>query len=100
MKQFERKIIDQFSLLDELNNDSSSWHDVRSFPDSITARRMIRLADFAADNPKRWHATKMWHLHNLDADYIAVALKVSKATVYRFLQPVRLDADDDYPDIF
>ena len=45
-------------LLRDLSRDRSNWTDVRHYPDTVTLRRMIRLADFAAQN-QTMHAHKI-----------------------------------------
>ena len=48
-------------LLRDLSRDRSNWIDVRHYPDTVTLRRMIRLADFAAQNPTRWQVIRLKH---------------------------------------
>ena len=90
--------LNQFELLDALNRESSNWRNIRNFPDTITCRRMLRLANFAAANPRRWTATYYWHILELDAETIAARLNVSLRTVYNDLRPIRLDEEDCPPE--
>lgn len=91
--------VNQYELLDELNRDESSWDDVKSYPSTITARRMIRLANFAAGQPKRWRAIYLHHVVGLDREMIAVDLKVSERQLARYLEPVNFADPDDFPDV-
>ncbi len=90
--------LNQFELLDELNRETSNWRNIRNFPDTITCRRMLRLANFAAANPRRWTVTYYWHILDLDAETIAARLNVSLRTVYNDLRPIRLDSEDLPPE--
>lgn len=91
-------LFDQSEILHELSNDRSSWTDVRHYPDTITLRRMIRLADFAAKYPLRWKAMRLRHYNQqMTQQQIADELGVSQAAVAEYLRPFDLSDPDDYP---
>ena len=52
-------MLSQFQILAELAADRSSWLDIRHYPPTVTCRRMLRLADFAAAEPSRWNTCHM-----------------------------------------
>ena len=53
----EPKRLDQYAVLAELAADRSTWIDIRAYPSTVVCRMMIALADWAADEPERWHAS-------------------------------------------
>lgn len=86
------------TLLDELGGERSSWIDVAHYPDTLTLRRMLRLADFAAENPARWRVIRLaYECPELSYAEIGVILGISQATVCRHLAPVNLALPEDYP---
>ena len=86
-------------LLRDLSRDRSNWTDVRHYPDTVTLRRMIRLADFAAQNPTRWQAIRLKHeCPGMTQTEIARVLRISQSAVSEYLKPVDLARPDDYPE--
>jgi len=87
------------TLLGDLSRERSNWIDVRHYPDTVTLRRMIRLADFAAQNPVRWQVIRLKHdFPEMTQTDIAKTLRISQTTVSEHLAPVDLSRPDDYPD--
>ncbi len=86
-------------LLEEFSQNRSSWIDIRRYPDSITLRRMIRLADFAAANPVRWQVIRLkYTCPEMTQQEIALALGISQQLVSDHLRPINLAQPDDYPE--
>ena len=86
--------MDQFEVMSELYSDRSNWVDVRHYPSTVTCRRMLRLADFAAADPARWSSCRMaFEVPELSYRELAVARGVSHTTIMRHLEPVELDRE-------
>ena len=88
--------MDQFEVMSELYNDRSNWVDVRHYPSTVTCRRMLRLADFAAADPARWGSCRMaFEVPELSYRELAVARGVSHTTIMRHLAKAEVgDAGD------
>lgn len=91
--------VSPLELLRDLSRDRSNWVDMRHYPDTVTLRRMIRLADFVAQNPARWQAIRLRHeCPTMTQAEIAQVLRVSQSAVSEYLKPVDLARPDDYPE--
>ena len=88
--------MDQFEVMSELYSDRSNWVDVRHYPSTVTCRRMLRLADFAAADPARWNSCRMaFEVPELSYRELAVARGVSHTTIMRHLAKAEVgDAGD------
>ena len=88
--------MDQFEVMSELYSDRSNWVDVRHYPSTVTCRRMLRLADFAAADPARWGSCRMaFEVPDLSYRELAVARGVSHTTIMRHLAKAEVgDAGD------
>lgn len=88
--------MDQFEVMSELFADRSNWVDVRHYPSTVTCRRMLRLADFAAADPARWGSCRMaFEVPELSYRELAVARGVSHTTIMRHLAKAEVgDAGD------
>lgn len=81
----------------ELFADRSSWVDIRHYPDTVTCRRMLRLADFAAADPARWSSCRMaFEVPELSRLELAVARGVSVRTLQRHLAQQDLSDAGDF----
>ena len=89
--------MDQFEVMRELFTDRSSWADIRHYPDTVTCRRMLRLADFAAADPARWSSCRMaFEVPELSRPELAVARGVSVRTLQRHLAQQDLSDAGDF----
>ncbi len=89
--------MDQFEVMTELYRDRSSWMDVRHYPDTVTCRRMLRLADFAAADPARWGSCRLaFEVPELSRPELAVARGISVRTLQRHLVQQDLSDAGDY----
>ncbi len=78
-------------FLDELQFDISSWFSVDQYPDSLTCRNMVWLADFAAEKPEIWKTAKMAFYHpQLTQEELGKRLSVSSATIGNRLRDAKL----------
>ena len=86
----------QFDIMSELAADRSSWVDIRLYPPTVLCRRLIRLVDFAAEDPKRWRTCRLVHeAPELSYREVGTILGISMRTVMRHIMPVDLAARDD-----
>ena len=89
--------MDQFEVMGELFADRSSWADIRRYPDTVTCRRMLRLADFAAADPARWSSCRMaFEVPELSRPELAVARGISVRTLQRHLAQQELSDAGDF----
>lgn len=87
----------QFDILNQLAADRSSWFDVAHYPTMTLCRRIVRLADFAADDRARWIATRMaFECPELNHRELAVALGSAAQIIAGRLAPVNLADRCDY----
>jgi len=90
-------VISQFDIMAELAADRSSWYDVRHYPATVTCRRMLRLADFAAAEPGRWDTCRMsWECPELSYREIAALTGRGMSVVQRHVAPVDLSDPGDF----
>jgi len=86
-----------FDILAELAADRSTWFDVRHYPPTVTCRRMLRLADFAAADPARWSTCRMaFEVPELSREELAAARGVAVRTIQRHLEPIDLEDRGDF----
>ena len=91
--------MDQFEVMSELYSDRSNWVDVRHYPSTVTCRRMLRLADFAAADPARWGSCRMaFEVPELSYRALAVARGVSHTTIMRHLAKAEVGDAGDFTD--
>ncbi len=82
-------LINQYDALQICAEDSASWYDMRNFPGLDVCRLILLLADFAAENPLRWKATRLrMEAPELGMEELRIALATSRATLYRHLRPI------------
>ncbi len=94
---FQQVNIKQFC--GQLSRERSTWTDIKHYPSTITLRRMIRLADFVAEDPKRWKTIRLhFERPELSQEDLAKVLRISQAKVSLYLQDINLATPDDYPD--
>ena len=91
--------MDQFEVMAELYSDRSNWVDVKHYPSTVTCRRMLRLADFAAADPARWSSCRMaFEVPELSYRELAVARGVSHTTIMRHLAKAEVGDAGDFTD--
>ncbi|MGF0039018.1 winged helix-turn-helix transcriptional regulator [Victivallis vadensis] len=91
--------MDQFEVMSELYSDRSNWADIRHYPSTVTCRRMLRLADFAAADPARWSSCRMaFEVPELSYRELAVARGVSHTTIMRHLAKAEVGDAGDFTD--
>lgn len=91
--------MDQFEVMSELYSDRSNWVDVKHYPSTVTCRRMLRLADFAAADPARWGSCRMaFEVPELSYRELAVARGVSHTTIMRHLAKAEVGDAGDFTD--
>lgn len=92
-----RRQLSQFELLAGLAADRSGWTDVRHYPDTVTCRRFLRLADWAAADPRRWRTCRLaYECPELSFREIAAVLGFSLGTVQRHVAPADLSDPADF----
>jgi len=96
-----RDLLSQHDMLALFDRDRSSWEDMRHYPDSVTCRRILRFADWAARFPKNYHAARMYYeIPELSFRELAAVLGWPESTLRLRLAPVTcIDDPDDYSDI-
>ena len=84
-------------ILELANLDLSRWRgytQLNDWPDTLTMRRTIALADFSAVQPKRWFCNKMHYLcPKMTQAEIAFRLGISPSLVSSYLQPFEIQED-------
>ena len=53
-----RPQLSQHDCLALFDRDRSTWEEVKFFPDTVTCRRMLRFADWAANFPQNYYAAR------------------------------------------
>ena len=96
-----RPRLTQHQMLALFDRDRSSWYDVRHFPDSVTCRRILRFADWAARFPRHYQAARRcYEAPELSFRELAVMLGWPESTLRLRLSPVTsIDDVEDYSDI-
>ena len=91
--------MDQFEVMSEIFADRSNWVDVKHYPSTVSCRRMLRLADFAAADPARWGSCRMaFEVPELSYRELAVARGVSHTTIMRHLAKAEVGDAGDFTD--
>jgi len=90
-------VLSQFQILAELAADRSSWLDIRHYPPTVTCRRMLRLADFAAAEPSRWNTCHMsWECPELSFRDIAAITGRGMSVVQKHVAAIDLSDAGDF----
>lgn len=85
------------ALFAALNADRSGWIDLRSYPSTVVCRRMLRLADWAAEFPRRYAICRMsWECPELSFAEIAVLRETTMEQVCKAVAAVEFDDPDDF----
>ena len=96
-----RPRLTQHQMLALFDRDRSSWYDVRHFPDSVTCRRILRFADWAARFPRHYQAARRcYEAPELSFREIAVMLGWPESSLrLRLADVTSIDDVEDYSDI-
>ncbi len=88
--------IEMADLLDCAGRDPASWR-AGDLPSTPTLRYLILGMDFASREPRRWRTWRArYQFPDLSQEDLAVMLGITKRTVIRHLQPVRLAEVDEF----
>ena len=83
--------LSQFDILGQLAADRSSWITGDDYPSTVICRRIISLADWAAENPERWRVSRLsFECPELSNSELAAALDLPELQINRFLAPADL----------
>ena len=95
-----RPLLNQYNMLALFDRDRSSWSDLRHYPDTVTCRRMLRFADWAAKFPKHYEtARRVYEAPELSLREAAAVAGVSWTTFRERMKPTfEIDDKQDYSD--
>jgi len=89
--------LSQFDILRQCEADASSWYSIDAYPSMTLCRRIVKLADFASEDARRWQACRMRHeCPELTLSELAIALGSNALHVARRLESVNLADRCDY----
>lgn len=89
--------LSQFQIMAELAVDRSTWADVQHYPATVTCRRLLRLADFAAAEPARWGTCLVaWECPELSFAEVAAITGRTMTQVQRHVAPADLSDREDF----
>ena len=93
-----RQLLNQYNMLALFDCDRSNWEDLRHFPDTVTCRRMLRFADWAAKYPKQYEAAlRCYILPELSLREIANIMQTAWTTFRKRMEPVYvIDDPEDF----
>ena len=93
-----RQLLNQYNMLALFDRDRSNWEDLRHFPDTVTCRRMLRFADWAAKFPKHYEAAlRCYMLPELSLREIANIMQTAWTTFRKRMKPVySIDDPEDF----
>lgn len=90
--------MNQFDIMAELAADSSSWIDIAHYPPTSLCRKILLLADFAADDPLRWNVCRTLFEHpELSRREISALFSSGTSTIQRKTTPVPIGDGDPLP---
>ena len=89
-----RQLLNQYNMLALFDRDRSSWSDLRHYPDTVTCRRMLRFADWAAKFPKHYEtARRVYEAPELSLREVAIFAGIPWTT-FRERMAVTTQIDD------
>ena len=89
-----RQLLNQYNMLALFDRDRSSWSDLRHYPDTVTCRRMLRFADWAAKFPKHYEtARRVYEAPELSLREVAIFAGIPWTT-FRERMTVTFAIDD------
>ena len=98
---YPTRIVEPAELAAMIGSTPASWRGESNLPDTVTMRRMLFLADYAAENPLRWQLFKARITQPRRTQReLAEELKISLASVKRILCKIRLPKECEMYDEF
>lgn len=98
---FPTRTVESAELAVMIGNTPASWRSEANLPDTVTMRRMIFLADYAAENPLRWKLFKARITQPRKTQReLAEDLKISLSSLKRMLCKIRLPKECEMYDEF
>ena len=98
---FPTRTVEPAELAMMIGNSPASWRSESNLPDTVTMRRMIFLADYAAANPLRWQLFKARITQPRKTQReLAEDLKISLSSLKRMLCKIRLPKECEMYDEF
>lgn len=96
-----RQQLSQHDCLALFDRDRSNWSDVQHYPDTVTCRRMLRFADWAANFPQNYYAARRnYEAPELSYRELALMAGVPESTFRSRLKAVySIDDPEDFSDI-
>ena len=89
-----RQLLNQYNMLALFDRDRSNWEDLRHYPDTVTCRRMLRFADWAAKFPKHYEtARRVYEAPELSLREVAIFAGIPWTT-FRERMAVTTQIDD------
>ena len=98
---YPTRTVEPAELAAMIGSTPASWRGESNLPDTVTMRRMLFLADYAAENPLRWQLFKARITQPRRTQReLAEELKISLASVKRILCKIRLPKECEMYDEF
>ena len=96
-----RPQLSQHDCLALFDRDRSTWEEVKFYPDTVTCRRMLRFADWAARFPKNFSAARRaYEAPELSFRELALMAGVPESTFRSRLKAVySIDDPEDFSDL-
>lgn len=98
---FPTRTVEPAELAVMIGSNPASWRGKSNLPDTVTMRRMLFLADYAAENPLRWQLFKARITQPRKTQReLAEDLKISLSSLKRMLCKIRLPKECEMYDEF
>ena len=98
---YPTRTVEPAELAAMIGNNPASWRGESKLPDTVTMRRMLFLADYAAENPLRWKLFKARITQPRRTQReLAEDLKISLSSLKRMLCKIRLPKECEMYDEF
>ena len=98
---FPTRTVEPAELATMIGSTPASWRGESDLPDTVTMRRMLFLADYAAENPLRWKLFKARITQPRKTQReLAEDLKISLSSLKRMLCKIRLPKECEMYDEF
>ena len=98
---FPTRTVEPAELAAMIGNNPASWRGESNLPDTVTMRRMLFRADYAAENPLRWKLFKARITQPRKTQReLAEDLKISLSSLKRMLCKIRLPKECEMYDEF
>lgn len=98
---YATRSVEPSELTNMIGQSPATWRGTSNLPDTVTLRRMLFLADYAAENPLRWQLFKARITQPRKTQReLAEDLKISLSSLKRMLCKLRLPKDCEMYDEF